>query len=105
MRIETLGSGDLARQINQALDAVAEDVVARPHVTGARKVQITITVAPRVEGEGQNYPEITTQVRRVLPPWSGSKTRGIVHQGRIEIGQFAREPLQESMFDGEESQP
>ena len=85
--IEGLKSGHLVGKINELLRLAAQDLVDRPGVSGARRVDISISIQQdsRADINEAIVPVITYTVRHALPASKGLAATAMVREGRVMI--------------------
>jgi hypothetical protein len=91
---EAVDDGRAMDALNVALERIAQDVIERPGVGGARKVTLVISVTPTLDDDMNNMPEIHASVAWKLPGWAGAATFGKVEDGKVLVNPWDGNPNQ-----------
>ena len=99
LSIEALKQGQLVTKINELLRLAAQDLVDRPGVGGARRVDVSVSIQQRsgvdINEEGI-MPVISYTCKHTLPASRGTANQAIVQHGKILIddqSDDARQPV------------
>ena len=108
INIEQFSNGELTRQINREMEAVARNV-ADPNTEAktARKITVTITLKPN---EQRDFITTSITTKSTLAPTLGAVTalgiRKDLKTGEVEVGEIGNQiPGQMSITDVEAQQP
>lgn len=86
IQLDNIGGGDLVEAANLALQKIVEDVKERSFVDAKREVLIKIRIAPKLEINGMNIPEIEFEVAAKKPAHKGATERGhFLEDGNLHV--------------------
>lgn len=98
--VMTINSGNLAHDIDAAIERAMKDVIARKHLKGPRCVTVKIQFAPVIDHHtGENWPRIDYQVGTAVPGAKGPTTTAVISSDGVVLVNIYEMNARQTMID------
>jgi len=106
VRIDGIECGNLIDHANKSLVELCDDLVKRPRLEGARKLKITISLAPdtaqNARGAERQMVDVDWSIETSVPGHKGMTTRGFIQGDHVVINDadpLGDNPMQTNIMD------